>query len=635
VEPAGIPTTVGAPPGVQDALSASRMVVDSLPAAGVLVVDKDLMTVHAEGSLFARIGIDPRDLAGTPVAAGMGPDRWAELGPRYRAALAGEEQSLDYWEHGLAYWVQINPVRDEQETVTSVVAVIQEITERARVTEALARSEARLGEAEQMVGVGSFELELATSAVTYSEGFRRLLGVSPEDELDLPAYMELVHPDDRDRLAKVIADTVEAGGSASCEYRVIRPDGAVRTLLLRGEIIPDDDGRSVLMRGAALDVTDEREAEHERLEAVSLFQRGFSDSPIGMVMVDPLDGHFMEVNDAMCHLVARSREELLTLAVEDVTHPDDRAGVLEARRTLIDGPEVIHQAERRYQRPDGSPVWVSVHITPVHRSDGSTRASFAQIIDITERKEREARHALQVSDMVWLGRVRDALDDDRLVLYGQPIVDLASGETVQQELLLRMVAEDGSIVSPGEFLPIAERYGLISEIDRWVIHQATAIAATGVRAQFNLSGVSIGDQDVLDLMERLIESTGADASLLVVEVTETAVMDHLDSGRAFIERLTALGCGVALDDFGTGHSGLTYLKHLPAQNLKIDIGYVQDAARSEAGERMVRGIVGLASEFNLTTTAEGVEDEETHVLVRELGVDRAQGYLFGRPQPLA
>ncbi|MEA2466318.1 MAG: hypothetical protein QOJ57_444, partial [Thermoleophilaceae bacterium] len=395
VEPAGIPTLVGAPPGALDALSASRTVVDSLPAAGVLVVDKDLLTVHAEGSLFLRIGMDPRDLAGTPVSAGMGPQRWAELGPRYLAALAGEQQSLDYWEDDQAYWIQINPVRDEQGTVTSVVAVIQEITERARVTEALARSEARLGEAEQMVGVGSFELDLTSSAVTYSDGFRRLLGVPPEAELDLPAYMSLVHPDDHDRVAKLIADTVQAGGTASCEYRVIRADGAVRTLRVQGEIIPDGEGQPVLLRGAALDVTDEREAEHERLEAASLFQRGFDEAPIGMVLVDPESGRFVQVNDAMCDLVGRPREEVVGMLVEDVTHPDDR-GVLDgARKALIQGTDSNLQAEKRYERPDGSEVWVSVHVTPVRRSDGSTRALFGQVFDITDRKRRDERHAIE------------------------------------------------------------------------------------------------------------------------------------------------------------------------------------------------------------------------------------------------
>jgi EAL domain-containing protein (putative c-di-GMP-specific phosphodiesterase class I) len=145
--------------------------------------------------------------------------------------------------------------------------------------------------------------------------------------------------------------------------------------------------------------------------------------------------------------------------------------------------------------------------------------------------------------------------------------------------------------------------------------------------------MSIGDPAVLAEIEESMGTAGVDASLLVVEVTETAIMDRPDSSRAFMERVTALGCGVALDDFGTGFSGLGYLKRLSAQQLKIDIEYVHDATRSEGGERMIRGIVGLAREFDLITTAEGVEDEATRVLMRDLGVDRAQGYLFGRPQP--
>jgi PAS domain S-box-containing protein len=408
----------------------------------------------------------------------------------------------------------------------------------------------------------------------------------------------------------------------------------VRRLLLRGEIVPGASGRRAVLRGGALDVTEQREAEHERLEAASLFRRGFDSAPIGMVMVDPVDDRFVEVNDAMCRLLGRSRSELVGMAVAEVTHPDDQSRLSAARTDMAADPNLSYQTEKRYVRPDGSVVWASLHATPVTRADGSARAIFAQVFDITERKGREARHARHADDMQWLDRIRSAIDVGRLVLHAQPIIDLATGEAVQQELLLRMVDEDGSFIPPSVFLPVAERWGLMSEIDRWVIRQAAAMAARGVRAQFNLSGLSIGEPDVLGEIEESIGSGEVDAALLVVEVTETAIMDRLEGSLAFMKRVTALGCGVALDDFGTGFSGLGYLKHLPAQQLKIDIEYVQDATRSEQGERMIRGIVGLAREFGLTTTAEGVEDEETAALLRRLGVDRAQGYLFGHPQPL-
>jgi EAL domain-containing protein (putative c-di-GMP-specific phosphodiesterase class I)/ketosteroid isomerase-like protein len=214
------------------------------------------------------------------------------------------------------------------------------------------------------------------------------------------------------------------------------------------------------------------------------------------------------------------------------------------------------------------------------------------------------------------------------------VVDLASGETVQNELLLRMRAEDGTIWSPGEFLPVAERYGLISEIDRWVVGQAVRLAAEGMPTEFNLSGHSIADPDVLAELERGLERTGADPSLLVVEVTETAVIDRLEEGRGFAQRIAELGCGLALDDFGTGLANLSYLKHIPAQHLKIDIEFVRELSRSETDRRLVEGIVAFAHAFEQVTIAEGVEDEETLVLLRKLGVDMAQGYLLGRPQPL-
>jgi PAS domain S-box-containing protein len=634
--------TVPSSPG-PEVVTASRALAESLPGGGVLVLDQDLRIIYAEGNLFLRVGVDVRAVEGRLLEDWAGPERWSDLAPYYAAALAGEPQSFDQWTpDGAIYWIEITPVLHPAGDVTSLLAVFQDVTDRARAADALARSEARLREAERMVGIGSFERDLVTKRLTYSEGFLRLMGLSSEDEVDVRAYASMIHPQDRPRVDEAASTLVEAGGSATCEYRIVRADGVVRTHLVQGEIVPDALGRATVppchratvLRGAALDVTEQREAEHARLEAASLFRRGFDEAPIGMVMVEPDEGRFMEVNDAMCRLLGRSRAELVGTPVYDVTHPDDQSRLLEGRQELIDDPSMSYQTEKRYVRPDGSIVWASLHATPVTRPDGSRRAIFAQVFDITERKDREARHALHATDMAWLGRVRSAIDADRLVLYTQPIIDLASGEPVQHELLLRMVDDDGSVLPPSDFLPVAERLGMMTEIDCWVIRQAMAMAAGGIPAQFNLSGLSIGDPAILAELEESIGRSGVDPSLLVVEVTETAIMELPESSRAFMDRVTALGCGVALDDFGTGFSGLGYLKRLPAQQLKIDIEYVQDATRSEDGERMIRGIVGLAREFDMTTTAEGVEDEATLAPMRDLGVDRAQGYLFGRPQPL-
>jgi PAS domain S-box-containing protein len=619
-----------------DALDPGALTTESIRAS-VIIADVDLRVLHVEGPAFDRHGYHVADWPGQSLTEVLPASLMTNLEPRYRAALDGEQQSFDYWSHDgrNAYWAQITPVRDSEGVVTSVVAVMQDVTDRLATTEDLSLSEARLGESERMAGVGSWEITPETGAITYSDGYARLLTLMPGERLDRAAFMSMVHRDDRQRVSDAMAECMIAG-SAESEYRVVRRDGAVRTHEVRGELVHASNGRPEYLRGAILDVTEQREAEVERLEAVSLFRQGFDTAPIGMVLTDPATGLCTRVNDAMCVLLGRPRKELVGANLDSVIHPDDLPGIAAARRAIHDGSNpIVQQHELRYLRPDGTAGWAALNAAPVVSASGTVQAVFSQVIDITQRKEHEARFEADVNDALWLGRIRDAIDDDRLVLYGQPIVDLFTGATVQHELLLRMRAEDGSIIAPGEFLPIAERYGLISEIDRWVIGQAVNRAAGGEPTEFNLSAASIGDPAVLRELALAIEETGVDPSLLVVEVTETAMMNQLDAGRRFADEITALGCRLALDDFGTGFASLSYLKQIPAQLLKIDIEFVRDLTRSDTDERLVRGIIGIAREFDQTTIAEGIEDQETLVRLRELGVHLGQGYLFGRPQPLS
>jgi EAL domain-containing protein (putative c-di-GMP-specific phosphodiesterase class I) len=285
-------------------------------------------------------------------------------------------------------------------------------------------------------------------------------------------------------------------------------------------------------------------------------------------------------------------------------------------------------------RPDGTTTWISLTLSAL-RDAGGVVGLFGQVIDITDQKAREQRLTEQVEEVSWIGRIRDALDEDRLILDAQPIVDLATGDTVQHELLIRMIDRDGRLVSPGEFLPTAERFGLITEIDRWVIEQGARLAADGGPVAINLSGASIGNPEILAAIERAIVASGAPPGNLVFEITETALMENIDRGELFAEQLIRLGCHLALDDFGTGFCSFTYLKRIHAHHLKIDIEFVRDLAHSERDQHVVTAIVALATGFGQQTTAEGVEDQETMTLLRELGVSHAQGYHVGSPLPVA
>ena len=617
------------------ALDPAALTTQSIRAS-VIIADLDLRVVHVEGPAFDHHGYETSDWPGRLLTKVLPAALMGELEPRYRAALAGETQSFDYWSHdGMnVYWAQITPVRGDDGECSSVVAVMQDVTERRATIDGLSLSEARLRECERLVGVGSWELVAETGVITYSPGYARLLGLTPGERLDQGGFMAMVPLEDRQIVIDARAKCM-ATGSVHAEHRLMSRDGSVRTLEFRAEIVRARPGRPEYLRGSVLDVTEQRAAEIERLEAVSMFRQGFDTAPIGMILTDPDSGFYVRVNDAMCALLGRTREVLIGATSELVIHPDDQPIAAEVRRAILDGSSASVQREIRYLRPDGTEIWTTFNAAPVFSAAGKLQAVFSQVIDITERKQHEAEFEEDVNDALWLGRIRDAIDDDRLVLYSQPIVDLLTGETVQHELLLRIRGEDGSIIVPDEFLPIAERYGLNFEIDRWVIRQAVDRAARGEATEFNLSATSIGDPDILRELASAIEDAAADPSLLVVEVTETAMMNQLEAGRQFAQQVTALGCRLALDDFGTGFASLSYLKQIPAQLLKIDIEFVRDLTENETDERLVRGIIGIAREFDQTTVAEGVEDQATLVRLRELGVHLGQGYLFGRPQPLS
>ncbi len=341
----------------------------------------------------------------------------------------------------------------------------------------------------------------------------------------------------------------------------------------------------------------------------------------------------------MCRMLGRPREELIGHSIASITPAED---VIALRRTLeqmLRGELDSFTAEQRFVRGDGSVAWGLLHWAPVRREDGSVEAFHSQLVDITDRKEREFRLEHDVGEALWLGRIRDALDEDRFVLYAQPIVDLTTGQTVQHELLLRMRGEDGEIIAPASSCRAAERYGLVSEIDRWVIRQAVQIAAAGAPTEFNLSGRSIGDPVILRELATAIEESGVDPTLLVVEVTETAFVGQTEACCAFAEHARSgiwPPAGPSMTSAPASAASATSSTFRPTTSRSTSSSYATSPPHRILNARVVRGIVALAHEFKQTTIAEGVEDEATLIMLREMGVDLlAQGYLFGRPAPLA
>ena len=268
--------------------------------------------MHVEGGAFAAHGLRTERLDRPDDRAGPPADTVASLLPHYEAALGGEPQAFEYRTQDATRLYSCSSSRSPTASgaIGSVVAVMQDVTDRARMTSDLARSEGRLREAERMVGVGSWELVVATGEITYSAGLARLLELEDDQPLDKYAHLVLIHPADRELVA-AIGEQCVLYGSMSCEYRVVLPSGTTRTLSVHAEAITLPDGRREHLRGAVLDVTAEREAERQRLAAEHLFREGFDAAPIGMSLSDPVEGRCVRVNDAMCRLLGRAREELI------------------------------------------------------------------------------------------------------------------------------------------------------------------------------------------------------------------------------------------------------------------------------------------------------------------------------------
>jgi EAL domain-containing protein (putative c-di-GMP-specific phosphodiesterase class I) len=296
--------------------------------------------------------------------------------------------------------------------------------------------------------------------------------------------------------------------------------------------------------------------------------------------------------------------------------------------------EVARGVDMVVQTGNGD-LLMSTTANPVYNDENVQIGAVAIFADVTEQRAREAEMREELRAVNLAVDMEEAIAAGHLVLYAQPIIDLVTGQTVMEELLLRVRSRDGAFVSPCQFLAVAERYGAVAAVDEWVFRQAARVAAAGRAVSVNVSARTIGRSSFLELIETTLEREGVEPWLITFEITETAVISDLPRAARFTDRLEAIGCRFALDDFGTGYAPLTYLKYLPVRYLKIDIEFVRDLVESERSRAVVASIVGTAAGLGQRTIAEGVDSPATLLLLRELGVDLAQGFHIARPKPIA
>lgn len=240
-------------------------------------------------------------------------------------------------------------------------------------------------------------------------------------------------------------------------------------------------------------------------------------------------------------------------------------------------------------------------------------------------------------DTGWFSRIQEAIRQDRFILLYQPILDNADSGRECYEVLLRLPGSNGEMVLPSIFLPVAQRFGLMADIDRWVIvHALKTLADFRVSGReivfsINLSGQSLEEMSFLQLIKDQIALNHLPPGCVIFEITEQSALRHMENARRLIQGLRDYGCRFALDDFGSGFSSFAYLKNLPVDFIKIDGSFVNNMAQNAIDETMVHSIIDIARSLGIKTIAEFVPDEKTIVMLRKSGVDYLQGYYVGVP----
>ena len=595
-------------------------------------------------------------------------------------------------------WVRVRaePELDASGAIIGMSGIVLDVTRQVVDDEARRDAEERFRRAFEDAPVGMAIMDPRGRFVQANDALLAMTGYT-RAQLTSMSIAELSHPDHHDEgLGKGRQLLGGEVPSYEIQARLLASDGDVVWVDCNVSLARDARGAPRHLIAHVVDVTDRRKqapelehlATHDPLTGL-LNRRAFEAEldqhaaesarygAAGALLVLDID-HFKYVNDSHGHSVGdaliarvaaalrgrvRSSDVLARLGGDEFAVLLPRADEAEARTV----GEALRQAVRTANVAAGTAadseslsmswahrVTTSLGVALFESFRGHGAADVLAAADLAMYAAKEAgRDRLVVhhpSDrdqqrmqarVRWLNRIRNAVEHERLALWAQPIHDLATGAANRYELLLRMIGEDGEVVAPDDFLGVAERFGMMPEIDRWVAVQAITLlqkqhaAGNDVTVEVNVSGRSMGDADLLAAVERELARQPVPAGRLVFEVTETAAVADMEEAQRFAARLSELGCSFALDDFGAGFGSFYYAKHLPFDYLKIDGEFVRNCRTSRVDQVVIDSVVELARGLGKRTVAEFVQDEESVQLLRASGVDFGQGYYLGRPRPVA
>jgi diguanylate cyclase (GGDEF)-like protein/PAS domain S-box-containing protein len=584
-------------------------------------------------------------------------------------------------------------VRDEHGAPLEIQGVIHDITDRKAAEQALVDSEGRLRAAEaryrtlvEQLPLAIYVNDLGTGAALYrSPATETITGRAPEEwAADAKLLARIVHPDDRERVLAELATAAAAGAPVSTEYRIVRPDGSIVWVLDESAVVHDGDAGRPCRQGYLLDMTAHRRAEEELAHVAehdpltglpnwAMFQQRVREAVgraeaagrgAAVLLVDLDD--FKLVNDSFGHaagdaLVIEAARRLVE-AVEDAGAVSrlggDEFAVLLADLDPGRGgsgtglaadamADRVRAALRAPAEIDGTEVYcpasVGISLYPEDAADPATLLKHADTALFQAKaagRDGQSRYTHPSADaleqLAMTGRLRRAIEEGRLVLHYQPLVDLRTRGIVGVEALVRW--QDGTrLVMPGDFIPLAERTGLMGPISKWVIaeacrqNRAWRDAGIDLYVSVNLPP-TFWEPAAMGEVVATIESYGLPPDRMMIEITESAFMNAPQRNEPVLAEIHGRGLRLAIDDFGTGYSSLERLTQMAVTTLKIDRSFIADLSEDHA-RVLVSAMIQMADGLGLQPLAEGIETEDQRTFLLEQGCPLGQGYLFSKPAP--
>jgi diguanylate cyclase (GGDEF)-like protein/PAS domain S-box-containing protein len=646
------------------------------------VVDPEGVITFASPAVSQLLGWAAEDMVGRSAFDFVHPGDHEMAARQLAGAVAtpGPQEPFDLRllrPDGTAVWVEdrLTNLLDDPD-IGGILINFHDISPRKADQEALRRSEERYRSIVETAQEGVWVLDPDGRTVFANGKLADILGRSLEKVYGMRATDALAK-DDRPLVVARLAERRTVGKDLY-EITVARPDGEPRVVQVAASPLYEDDGRYVGSLGMITDITERKHAEgllerralfddltglpnrallHDRLRQ-ALARRDLS-VPMAVLFLD-LDG-FKLVNDSYGHAAG---DQLLRQVAErlcTVVRASDTVARLAGDEFVVlcpgTGPEAAQALAHRISAAlsrrfdlDGVGVHVSAsigiaHVTLDQDADAVIAAADTAML---EAKRRGGGHVTFDDAVVAHSRprlqhvedLRRGIDAHEFVLYYQPLVDLRTGDVAAAEALARWEHPQRGLVTPGEFVPVAEQSGLIEALGRVTLRTACGQAAewasvspTPPRVSVNISARQFRDHGMVECVRSALRECAVDPSLLRLELTETAVMEDVGRTAEVMRGLRGLGVSLSIDDFGTGYSSLAYLTRLPLDELKIDREFVAGVADGGEDLEVVKAVVAMAHALRLRVVAEGVETPEQADILSRLGCDLGQGFLFGRPRP--